>query len=58
MGVIKGARLLYGVMMIALLVSCAGGGAGSTPDATPDLTVRMRIGEPQNLLIPGNTKET
>ena len=58
MRVISGARILSGAVMFALLVSCGGGGAGSTPGSTPDLTVRMRIGEPQNLLIPGNTKET
>lgn len=57
MRVIKGTRVIAGAVMFAILVSCAGG-AETDSDAAPDRPVRMRIGEPQNPLIPGNTKET
>jgi ABC-type oligopeptide transport system, periplasmic component len=57
MRVIKGTRIIAGAVMFAILAACAGG-SGSRSDAAPDRPVRMSIGEPQNLLIPGNTKET
>ncbi len=58
MRVIKPARIIAGVVTLAILAACGGSGAGAQSGAAPDRPVRMRIGEPQNPLLPGNTKET
>lgn len=58
MRMIKATRVIAGVVTLALIAACGGSGLGGQSGAASDRPVRMRIGEPQNPLLPGNTKET
>ncbi len=62
MRVTKGAKIIAATALLAMAVAACGSsgdsGGGSSSGGTNDQPVTMRIGEPQNTLIPGNTAET
>jgi ABC-type oligopeptide transport system, periplasmic component len=62
MRVTKGVKIVATSALLAMAVAACGSGGSGNDDAgttgAADQPVRMRIGEPQNTLIPGNTGES
>jgi peptide/nickel transport system substrate-binding protein/oligopeptide transport system substrate-binding protein len=61
MRVTKGAKIIAATALLAMAVAACGSSGdsgGGSSSGTNDQPVTMRVGEPQNTLIPGNTAET